>query len=73
MGRGLLDEQLHLCWDIQSVIVREVPTWVERHKHFNLHLVTTHPVLWRSCPRSPCQRTSHASMEDTPQLDLQIH
>lgn len=26
MGRGLLDEQLHLCWDIQSVIVREVPT-----------------------------------------------
>lgn len=26
MGGGLFDEQLHLCWDIQRVIMREVPT-----------------------------------------------
>lgn len=25
MGRCLLDQQLNLCWDIQGIVVREVP------------------------------------------------
>ena len=47
MRRGLFNEELHLCWHIQRLIVREVSTCRGTNSHHNAPASTENSAWWK--------------------------